>query len=37
MQFNDTFLHVEDKTGTGLRVNDGELDETDVPMIDMYL
>ena len=37
MQHNEVFLHVEDKTGTGLRLNDGEIDEVDVPIIDMYL
>ena len=36
-QVNDTFLHVPDRTGTGMRVNNGETDECDVPMIDMYL
>lgn len=28
---------MKDKTGTGLRLNDGEIDECDVPIIDMYL
>jgi hypothetical protein len=37
MQFNETFLRIEDTTGTGLRLNDGEIEETDVPIIDMYL
>ena len=36
-QHNTTFLHVADRTGTGMRLNDGELDEVDVPYIDMYL
>jgi hypothetical protein len=36
-QTNDTYLHVPDRTGTGARLNDGEMDECDVPYIDMYL
>jgi hypothetical protein len=36
-QYNEVFLHVKDKTGTGLRLNDGEYDEVDTPIIDMYL
>jgi len=36
-QHNEVFLHVKDKTGTGIRLNDGEVDEVDVPIIDMYL
>jgi hypothetical protein len=37
MQYVEVFSHVDDKTGTGLRVNDGEICEVDVPIVDMYL